>query len=215
MSLPAKRIGLIVAVLGLVLGLPSINRAGSILSVSIDGVVLAPGETGSGPGGTATFLGLRGTNGAVFSKDFTSINPIDITVTVDSGGLYSIDELLSPEALIRNHTRLPWKDFEFILMSAPTGSSFDSAVESPIPSERRFAEPVVTANLVTFAGGTVAINDSFRPLVTLNITGSGPASFTVRQLPTVPEPSSFVLLGMGVLSIAGIAWCCRPRAVYA
>ncbi|MBA4063939.1 MAG: hypothetical protein C0501_09550 [Isosphaera sp.] len=185
-----KAVTLFVAVSALILLRGELASAG-IISVAVDG-----------PGGAGASIFTPGDTVVDVAKIFSSVAPIDLTITVSAGGVYSIFESRSQIPGVLNNTGETWTHFEYTLLSAPTGSSFLSARENPLFPPPRFQPPMVTPGSILFDGGTVPsgnpiMNPSgFRPELTLQV--SGPGTFVIRQTPSVvPEPNSLVLLAAG------------------
>lgn len=167
--------------------------------------------TFSGSGGTAS-LGPTGGTLTEPALDYTSMAPIDVTITVDSAGRYDVSETTAFAGItgVENHTGVAWSGFTWALISSPAGalvylpSSPDfSGIDFSFP--QAFPLPATgTATLGTFSGGTLASGSFFEPAFKIDFPGAG--TYVLRETPfAAPEPSGLILLGVG----AATALVCR------
>ena len=195
---PFARVSLPVVILSWMLTSTGLIRAG-IIAVNV-----------SGPGGAGTSIFSPGDSQVDVAKIFSSIDFIDITLTVDTPGSYTIFESRSQVPGVTNNTGKIWIDFEFTLLSAPAGSSFSSAREGGI-FPPRFGAPMIGPSRVRFADGEVpsGMNSTgFAPEVTLQI--GGPGQVVIREQPSIPEPATLALFSTGgIILLAYKSGCGR------
>ncbi len=160
------------------------------------------------------------------NKNFTSLDPIDMSFhVVDSGGYtsYLFDETVT------NSTGFNWTDYHFelgfgvgnafVLAAAPSELTFDSTNPATTDS---FSNGIQTDYTVNWNGppgipngGTgsftvqIIVPDTALANSPYSMAGDTAYDFTLHQYPTVPEPSSVMLLGAG---IAGLAVLRRRRS---
>ena len=179
--------------------------AGSISTASAAGVITDV-TINNGAGGTFDLTDL-GTDPNVLdlSKIFTSVDPISLTFTVGhtnggSGGPYAITETIT------NNTGQTWLDYHISITeptnggqgvvftnfnnSALTGFTLDSAPSSG-PRNLNFTGELAHSGVAT---ATFSLSP-FDP-------GAGnTATFTLTQVPTIPEPETYAMLlaGLGLM----------------
>lgn len=160
----------------------------------------------SGAGGSAT-NNIDNSNPSAptdyFVATFTSIAPIDFTVTINTPGNFYLS-FTSPPGSVANNTGVTIDALEFQLLSPPAGAFLLGAQQqsgTPLPiltlPGSYAAEISGPTNLA--AGASTAFGIGF------NIpNGTGPQTVTVALTPfAVPEPMSIVMTGLGVLGLAG------------
>ncbi len=158
----------------------------------------------SGPGGSGNANAFTGSTLAEPLLLYTSINYLDLSLTVDSAATYDISE--APAfGRVSNLTGTAWSGFTWELISGPP-SSFIYSPGSPIFSGHDFSgtftDATGTATFATFAGGTLPDNVAFQP--NFDILVSAPGTFVIRETPIpVPEPSGLVLLAIGAVAAVG------------
>jgi len=183
--------------------------AGSISTASAGGVITGV-TVNDGGGGTFDVINL-GTDPNVLdlSKAFTSLDPISLTFTVGhtdggSGGPYAITETIT------NNTGQTWLDYHISITepttggqgvvftnfnnSALTGFTLDSAPSSG-PRDLNFTGELAHSGVTT---ATFSLSP-FDP-------GAGnTATFTLTQVPTIPEPETYAMLLAGLGLVGAMA----------
>ena len=180
---------------------------GSISTATAGGVIT--GVTASGPGmgsfnaGTIT----PGDHSLDFTKSFDSLNPITLTFTVEhtqgGGNPYSIAEAVT------NNTGSAWTDFHYSITEPNQGNGvvftgFDQStlggftLDNPPSSGPRNLN--FTGNLAD--GGTANASFNISPFDPGN---GNTTTFTLTQVPTIPEPETYAMLLAGLLLMGSIA----------
>lgn len=158
----------------------------------------AAGITGTvgGPGGTGSFA--VDSNGVIrVTKTFTSVDYIDVTITVPASTGHSGTPPLSISEGITNSTQTDWSDFhlELIVVKPSIGS-----ILSPLSAPPPFTTIQYGDTSVKFGGGSVSTGEVFYiPYLTAGIVDPERMGYTmtIRQTPSVPEPET------GLLALAG------------
>jgi hypothetical protein len=173
-------------------------RAGLIIA----GPYVATGTAGNA---TATVISLPPTFDITSAaKSFTSIGPLDFQFPVTpSGG--SVTYLVTEG--VTNNTSLTWTDYHEQLGTGTDGSFvLGSPVDFVLPVDATYTNPAfpsrsVTTSEIGYTGGAVAPGQAISMTFSINVpdisVAGGPANFTLRQFPTVPEPGSLSLLALG------------------
>ena len=168
------------------------------------------GGTITGPGGVNSPIGIFGGTLAEPSLTYTSVDYLDVSITVDGAGTYLISETPAFGALF-NSTGVAWSGFTWELISGPPAAFVynpASPTFSGIDFSSTFANATGSPTSALFTGGTLPSSSGFQPAI--DITVAGPGTFVIRETPiAVPEPSSLVLLGFGAAAIVGLG--CRSR----
>jgi len=179
--------------------------AGSISTASAAGVITGV-TVNDGAGGTFDVINL-GTDPNVLdlSKAFTSLDPISLTFTVGhtnggSGGPYAITETIT------NNTNYTWVDYHFAITEPTTGGQgvvFTNFNNSTLTGFTLDSAPSSGPRNLNFTGelahsGVATATFSLSPFD----PGAGnTATFTLTQVPTIPEPETYAMLlaGLGLM----------------
>jgi hypothetical protein len=176
---------------------------GSISTATAGGIITNITATDTS-GGTFT-SGVIGDHTLDLAKTFSSINPISLTFTVGhedgtGGNPYAVTEAVT------NNTGQAWTDFHYsitepnqgngVVFTAHNQSTFgDFTLDSSSgPRNLNF-----TGNLA--AGGVADATFNLSPFD----PGAGNfTSFTLTQVPTIPEPETYAMLVAGLLLMGGM-----------
>jgi hypothetical protein len=145
----------------------------------------------SGPGGT----GSDGLTSGTLTEPrltYTSIDFIDVTITVDSAGSYLINEApLSGDVF--NNTGQTWVAFDLSLQASSVGSFVMNWANND------FATVTQSPTDILFSNGSIADNGHFDPYGSFSTPSAG--TFTIRETPmtAVPEPSSIGAMALAAL----------------
>jgi hypothetical protein len=91
--------------------------------------------------------------------------------------------------------------------------TFDSPLYAPAPTSDTFTSVTTTPyNLMWSGGAGLAPGQSATITFSIDVPNNSGPTFTVRGTAAVPEPSTFVLLGMGAIGLLAFAWRRRKRA---
>lgn len=207
----------LVAILGGVVLASGVGAAwgGTITSTTVSG----PGGTGAGLATTLVpgndNVGLGNTNTILLSETFTSVAPIDAVFTVATSTPPGTTEYFAGNVTVNNNTGVTWRDFHFQLIptTALDGLDFDFPNQDPTPTSTSFTVLVHGEDTIDWSGGAVPPGITIFTLsidVPDALTGG---TFTLRSVPTVgvPEPSTAVMVGSGLLSLFGYGWWRRFR----
>jgi hypothetical protein len=163
----------------------------------------------SGAGGSGSYT-IDNSNpvvpSAYFSVTFTSIAPIDFAVTIDSPGNFYVTSNF-PQGVL-NNTGKTIDALEFQLLNPTAGAQIlggQSQIGAVLPNlsfpGNYGFELSGPPDLAPGAGVGIGVGYNIPQ-------GPGPITLNVELTPfatAVPEPSPFVLSGMGVLAMAGYA----------
>jgi hypothetical protein len=190
-----------------------LTMVGLIFLTSILGAILLALGTGaaragiitavtqpSGPGGTGLGeLGNPTPTSIVLGEMFTSIGAIDAAFTVSpSGGTTQY----MAAVVTMNATGVPWTDFHFQLIPTAAGDNLNFA-NAPVPSSTGFTSLARGEDTLDWSGGTVPSGASGLAINTFGISVPDLSSgtFTLRAVPTVPEPSTAITVGLGLFGL--------------
>jgi len=175
---------------------------GSISTASAAGDVTDVTASGAGLGSFD-----KGVIGAArtldFTKSFDSVNPITLNFTVahstGPGDPYTVTENIT------NNTNQAWTDFHFTINEPATGGQgdvFTSNMQSTLTgftldSSSGPRNLDFTGSLAAHSSTTATFNLSpFDPGA-----NNGPTTFTLTQVPSIPEPETYAMLlaGLGLM----------------
>ena len=183
--------------------------AGSISTASAGGVITDV-KINDGAGGTFDLTNL-GTDPNVLdlSKVFSSLDPISLTFTVGhtnggSGGPYAITETIT------NNTGQTWLDYHISIIEPTTGGQgvvFTNFNKSALTGFTLDSAPSSGPRNLNFTGelahsGVTTATFSLSPFD----PGAGnTATFTLTQVPTIPEPETYAMLLAGLGLVGAMA----------
>lgn len=179
--------------------------AGSISTASAAGVITGVTMT-SGGGGTFSLDNLdTDPNVLDLSKAFSSLDPITLTFTVGhinggGGNPYVVTETIT------NNTNSTWVDYHFAITEPTTGGQgvvFTNFNNSTLTGFTLDSAPSSGPRNLNFTGelahsGVATATFSLSPFD----PGAGnTATFTLTQVPTIPEPETYAMLlaGLGLM----------------
>lgn len=183
--------------------------AGSISTASAAGVITDV-TINDGAGGTFDLANL-GTDPNVLdlSKIFTSLDPISLTFTVGhtdggSGGPYAITETIT------NNTGQTWLDYHISITEPTTGGQgvvFTNFNNSNLTGFALDSAPSSGPRNLNFTG---ELRHSDVATATFSLSPFDPgagntATFTLTQVPTIPEPETYAMLLAGLGLIGAMA----------
>src|SRR5690348_13115516 len=175
---------------------------GSISTATAAGDVTDVTATGAGLGSFDKGV-ISAARTLDFTKSFSSMDPITLTFTVahgtGPGDPYTVTENIT------NNTNQAWTDFHFTINEPATGGQgdvFTSHTQSTLTgftldSSSGPRNLDFTGSLAAHSSTTATFNLSpFDPGA-----NNGPTSFTLTQVPTIPEPETYAMLlaGLGLM----------------
>jgi hypothetical protein len=178
---------------------------GSISTASAAGVITGV-TVNDGAGGTFDVINL-GTDPNVLdlSKAFNSLDPISLTFTVGHinggpGNPYVVTETIT------NNTGDTWVDYHFTITEPTTGGQgvvFTNFSNSTLTGFTLDSAPSSGPRNLNFTG---ELADQAATTATFSLSAFDPgagntATFTLTQVPTIPEPETYAMLlaGLGVM----------------
>jgi hypothetical protein len=152
----------------------------------------------------------------VFTIDFTTLNPVTISVGVDGAGSY---ELVAAMANVTNGTSTDWTTFTIDLAQAPAGTYFYGVGFNSSSSPNQFQTAAFypdasTPTGIYLSGGT-GVGPGQIASLEPGVTTTGAGVFDVRFTPNgsfsgiVPEPSGIVLSSAAIVCM--FLWRCARR----
>jgi hypothetical protein len=177
------------------LGLPSRAAEAGMINAVVVG----------GPGGSATTDIDNANPGGptdYFNATFTSVAPIDFTVTIDRPGNFYLS-FAYPAGSVLNDTGVTIAAIEFRLLD-PAAGAFISGVQ------RQVDTPLSALIFVGSYGAEISGAPGLAPGASTAFgigfdipNGTGPQTVIVELTPIVPGPSAVVMTAMGMLALAG------------
>jgi hypothetical protein len=171
----------------LLIGSPRATIAGNITFI----------DTPSGTGGTGTAaIDGQTPSAADVSLIFTSVAPISITLGVDGAGGYLIHTSAGSGGIL-NDTGVPWTSLLF-QVSGPAGTGANTiGFDNP----QYLAQGTIKPGYILLFDGTVPVGAQYN--IDLGFATAQAGTITLTYTPNgfapVPEPSSLVLLSLGVV----------------
>lgn len=138
-----------------------------------------------------------------FTKTFGSLNPITLTFTVahgtGPGDPYTVTENIT------NNTNQAWTDFHFTINEPATGGQGDVFTSHNQSTLTGFTLDSSSGPRNLDFTGSLAAHSS--TTATFNLSpfdpgaNNGPTTFTLTQVPTIPEPETYAMLlaGLGLM----------------
>jgi hypothetical protein len=159
--------------------------------------VQGPGGTGSG-----VVVTTAGLNAIVLDETFTSIGAIDAAFQVSSSG--GTTEYVAA-VFTTNSTGVSWTDFHFQLIPTTGSDNLDFATNL-VPVSNSFTSLFRSEDTLDWSGGTVPSGGGGGTPVNvfaIDVPALSGGTFTLRAVPTVPEPSTAITVGLGLLGLFG------------
>ncbi|KIO49751.1 PEP-CTERM sorting domain-containing protein [Nitrosospira sp. NpAV] len=177
---------------------------GSVSTASAAGVITGVTASGAGLGTFGIDLSTTDPNVLNLSKTFDSLDPIVLTFTVahaeGPGNPYLLTEAIT------NNTGQSWTDFHFSITEPATGGQgavFTNFNNSTLTGFTLDSPPSSGPRNLNFTGD-LADQGTTTATFSLNLFDPGAgntATFTVTQIPSVPEPETYAMLlaGLGLM----------------
>ncbi|SCY52607.1 PEP-CTERM protein-sorting domain-containing protein [Nitrosospira sp. Nl5] len=177
---------------------------GSITTASAAGVITDITASGEGLGSFSVLANTTDPNVLDLTKTFDSVNPIVLTFTVEHidggpGNPYTVTEAVT------NNTGQPWIDFHYSIQEPAQGQGvvFTDFNNSTLTGFTLDSPPSSGPRNLNFTGN---LADGDTANATFNLSPFDPgagntATFTLTQIPTIPEPETYAMLlaGLGLM----------------
>lgn len=179
---------------------------GSISTASAAGVITDITASGGGLGSFEVLSNTTDPNVLDLTKTFDSLDPIVLTFTVahtegGSGNPYAVTEAIT------NNTGQSWVDFHFSIQEPDQGQGvvFTEHNSSTLSGFTLDPEPSTGPRNLNFTGNLAddgIANASFM-LSPFDPGAGNTTTFTVTQVPTIPEPETYAMLlaGLGLMGV--------------
>jgi hypothetical protein len=180
---------------------------GSISAASAAGVITDVTATGPGLGSFNEGV-IGGDRTLDFSKIFDSVNPITLTFTVahDTGPAnpYAVTEAIT------NHTGVNWTDFHFNITESSQGGQgdvFTSFEQSTLGGFTLDSAPTSGPRSLSFTGALAngGVTNAVFHLSPFDPGAGKTSTFTLTQVPSIPEPETYAMLLAGLVLMGAIA----------
>ncbi|MDQ3185027.1 MAG: PEPxxWA-CTERM sorting domain-containing protein [Pseudomonadota bacterium] len=184
---------------------------GSISTASAAGVITDITASGGGLGSFEVLSNTTDPNVLDLSKTFDSLDPIVLTFTVGHidggpGNPYAVTETIT------NNTGQSWVDFHFSITEPTTGgqgvvfTNFSNSELTGFTLDSPSSGSTGPRNL-NFTG---ELADQGMATATFNLSPFDPgagntATFTLTQVPTIPEPETYAMLLAGLGLVGAMA----------
>ena len=141
-----------------------------------------------------------------------SMPSIQIGITQIADDADTASQIVINDEAIMNLTSVAWTDFHMILVTADQ-VGFNTALSEglntePFSSMSWGGYNSVGATELNFFDGIVGVGDQFSPgslsgeiVIDVDLSSDEPVSFFLKEVPTIPEPATMAVLGLGGLTM--------------
>jgi hypothetical protein len=136
---------------------------------------------------------------AVLEKDFTQIG--DIPIIIDRGPSQGVDTFHIDER-VKNDTGVDWTDFHFVFQSIDANQALNVSFLNVANPTGEWTSSFPEPNQLTLfglvpAGGIFSLSFDLQ----MNDQKDAFALFAIHEFPSVPEPTTLALTGLGLAAI--------------
>jgi hypothetical protein len=180
---------------------------GSISTASAAGVITDITASGGGLGSFETLSNTTNPNVLDLTKTFDSLDPIVLTFTVahtegGAGNPYAVTEAIT------NNTGQSWVDFHYSITEPDQGQGvvFTEHTGSTLSGFTLDPDPASSPRNLNFTGNLAdqGTADAAFMLSPFDPGQGQTATFTLTQVPTIPEPETYAMLLAGLALMGGI-----------